>query len=174
MVNYYTTLSRLRNLPERRIGSYLLRETKTSQFAGQNKLYAISGDIEKSSNPLLPNLKMVEEYFTKVGSNAKWFDRFPLLKKIFSKNKTENYFGELPIFKKITESVPEYADRGMRITRTNGKGLSTVTTLDENGIRGMKVKKQLSKDGTHFECTRYVYNEKGTEPTVVSQWTQPK
>ena len=35
-----------------------------------------------------------------------------------------------------------------------------------------KVTKRLNKEGTQYDCVRYSYNDKGTEPIVFSTWTE--
>jgi len=128
-------------------------KTVNKSFADGMKEYWVSSEAEFVPNCEKVQLKLVEEYF--------------------GKYKDGKCFEELPFFKKITETKPSYGDRGLVITRSNGKGLSTETTVNSEGIRQYKVEKRLNKDGTHYNCTRYIYNENGTKPTIISSWVKP-
>ena len=155
MKNVYLDLTRtIDRLPKlRTVGNTTLSKRVSESFANGMKEYCISSEASFVPNCEKLQLKLVEEYFGKC--------------------KDGKHFEELPIFKKITETKPSYGDRGLVITRANGKGLSTETTVNSEGIRQYKVEKRLSKDGTHYNCTRYTYNENGTKPAVVSSWVRP-
>ena len=151
---YFNLIRTIDSLPKlKKIGNATLTETVNKQFANEMKEYCISGEGRLVPNGEKIQLQLVEEYFGKC--------------------KDGKSFEELPFFKKITETRPSYGDRGLVITRANGKGLSTETTINAEGIRLYRVEKRLSKDGNHYECTRYVYNENGTNPSVVSSWIKP-
>ena len=136
---------------EPKIGNTLRTKIITKEFANGIKQYAVSGEATKVKKNKL-QLQLIEEFFNKC--------------------KNGHIFEELPFFKKITETKPEYADRLLVITRANGKGLSTKTTVNSEGIRMFKVTKRLNKEGTQYDCVRYSYNDKGTEPIVFSTWTE--
>jgi len=146
--NVYLNLTRaIDRLPKHAtIGNTTLTKTVPSEFSKGMKQYCVSGEKEYMQN-CIPQLELVEEYF----------------------NKCSGYFEK--VFSKITKTKPEYADRGLVITR-EGKGLRTVTTVNSEGIRQMKVVRRLSKDGTHYDCTRYIYNDNGTKPEILSTWTE--
>ena len=133
------------------IGNTTMTKTMTKDFANGLKQYSVSGEVTVVPKNKL-QLQFVEEFFNKC--------------------KSGEYFEELPFFKKITETKPEYADRALVITRTNGKGLSSKTTVNSEGIRQSKVTKRLNKEGTQYDCVRYVYNDNGTKPTIISTWTE--
>jgi len=151
---YFNLIRTIDSLPKlKEIGNVRLTKTVNKPFANEMKEYCISGESRLVPNCEKIQLQLVEEYFGKC--------------------KDGKYFEELPFFKKITETRPSYGDRALVITRTNGKGLSTETTINAEGIRLDRVEKRLSKDGNNYEYTRYVYNENGTKPSFVSSWIRP-
>ena len=134
-------------------GNTRLTKTVAKLFSNDMKEYWVSGNARIVSDFENIQARLVEEYFGKC--------------------KDGKYFEELPFFKKITETKPTYGDRGLVITRANGKGLSTKTTVNSEGIRQYKVEQRLSKDRTYYDCARYLYNENGTKPAVFSTWVKP-
>lgn len=153
ILNAYTKLERkIDKYPKlATIGNTTLSKTVTENFANGLKQYSVSGE-----GTFIPKCKL----------------QFKLVEEFFNKCKNGKYFEELPFFKKITETKPEYADRALVITRANGNGLSSVTTVNSEGIRLNRVTKRLNKDGTHYDCARYGYNDNGTKPTVIATWTE--
>ncbi len=154
MKNVYLNLvNTLSNYPKlATIGNKTITKTKSENFAFGTKLYATSGEINHLPNNVL-QLKFIEEYY--------------------GKYKDDYYFQKSPFFKKITETVPFNGEKGVLITRADGKGLITETKVNADGIRQYKIEKQISKDGKNIDCTKYVYNNNGTKPTIISGWIKP-
>ena len=149
----------------------VITKTVRKNIANGLKQYSVSG-----AGDVLPNgnlhLFMQESYRKSKGGEAKskigkFFDKLPFLKK-FSKTKSKSFED---FFTKTISTTPEYGDRALIVTKTNGKGVKSITTVNSAGIRQSRVTKKLNKNGK-YDYTRYVYNDNGTEPTVVSTWTQ--
>ena len=149
----------------------VITKTVRKNFANGLKEYSVSG-----AGDVLPNgnihMFLQESYRKSKGGEAKskvgaFFDKLPFLKKFF-KTKSKSFED---FFTKTTSTKPQYGDRALVVTKTNCKGVESTTTVNSAGIRQSKVTKKLNKNGT-YDYTRYVYNDNGTEPTVVSTWTQ--
>ncbi len=142
----------------------VITKTVRKNFANGLKEYSVSG-----AGNVLPNgnlhLFMQESYRkSKVGA---FFNKLPFLKK-FTKTKSKSFED---FFTKTTSTKPQYGDRALVVTKTNCKGVESTTIVNSAGIRQSRVTKKLNKNGK-YDYTRYVYNDNGTEPTVVSTWTQ--
>ena len=149
----------------------VITKTVRKNIANGLKQYSVSG-----AGDVLPNgnlhLFMQESYRKSKGGEAKskigkFFDKLPFLKK-FSKTKSKSFED---FFTKTTSTTPEYGDRALVVTKTNGKDVKSITIVNSEGIRQSRITKKLNNDGK-YDCTRYVYNDNGTEPTVISTWTQ--
>ena len=149
----------------------VITKTVRNNFANGLKEYSVSG-----AGDVLPNgnihMFLQESYRKSKGGEAKskvgaFFDKLPFLKK-FSKTKSKSFED---FFTKTISTTPEYGDRALIVTKTNGKGVKSITTVNSAGIRQSRVTKKLNKNGK-YDYTRYVYNDNGTEPKVVSTWTQ--
>ncbi len=153
MKNVYLNLvDTLSNYPKlATIGNKTITKTKSENFALGTKLYAASGETNHLPDNVL-HLKFVEEYY------GKYEDGY--------------FFQKSPFFKKTTETIPANGENGVLITRADGKGLITETTVNTNGIRQFKIEKQISRDGKNIDYTKYVYNNSGTKPTIVSSWVK--
>ena len=134
-----------------RIGDTTLTKTVSKSFADGLKQHTCSGKIK-----VMPKGK----------------SQFELIEGFYHKCKNGEYFEELPFFKKITETQPRFGDNALVITRANGKGASSTTTVNSEGVRLYRVSKNLNEKSGQYDCIRYVYNDNGTQPKIVSTWTE--
>ena len=153
MSRYLNLLNTINRIPKfATIGNTTLTGAMTEGFANGRKLYVASGQTTDIPDCKL-QLKFLERYFNDC--------------------KDEAFIHKVPFFVRTTETKPQYADRALVITKANGKGTSSsVTTVNSEGIRQYRVTKHLNKDGDQFTCTRYVYDDNGVSPSVVSTWVE--
>ena len=124
---------------------------KVSYFANGTKEYDIGARYVGSPFQPEPKMDLIEEYFHKI-KGFTWFE-------------------EKPFFKKVSRTRKQLDTQVVDVTRTNGRGTSSKTIHDENGIRISKVQQKLvnpKKD--EYQYTRLTFDERGTHPKVMSQW----
>ena len=52
-------------------------------------------------------------------------------------------------FTKTTSTTPEYGARALVVTKTNGKDVKSITTVNSEGIRQSRITKKLNNDGKY-------------------------
>ena len=143
---YVGVYKQLKNLPTLVInGNKIITGIKRSTIAKESKLYNFGGEMLQDGS-MLDKCKLTEVYFKKL----KGFTWYP----------------EIPFFKKISETDGV----NVKAFRTNGKGTSSLTNYDIYGIRTNRVTQKYNPKTEQYDYTRIVYNDKGTNPQIVSKW----
>ena len=135
----------------------MLPGNKISYFSKGLKEYDKGGAYLTSPFKENPQVRLTEEYFRKI-KGFTWFSEQPFFKKVSETKKLDRAEKDLDLF--VVET-----------TRTNGKGKSSLTTYDINGIKTTKVTQRLNPETQQYEYTRLVFNDRGTKPQIVAKWS---
>ncbi|MBR6127523.1 hypothetical protein IKQ21_07560 [bacterium] len=120
---------------------------KGIDFAKGKKNYRLYGNIRNGLHNNISGFKMTEVYKNIVDSHI--------------------------LLKKETKPIKHCGDKAIRITRSDSKGNRTETIVDSNkGIKLWREVEIYNPKENNYICTRYIYNENGTKPTIVAQWVK--